>query len=214
MNVLFVFAHPDDEAFGPAGTIKKLSSAGHRVWVVSLCKGNRPGAEYVEEARQETFLQVCKELGANAIIGEADDVYLDYHETVDAIASYIRQLDIQVVYTHHKDDLHRDHKLVAEAALVACRPKAESSVQSLYMCENSVNWATGTMLQVNTWSDVTEYINLKRFLLSLYDTETYDYPDPRSVESMEALAVFRGTQISAAFAEAFQLVFDHDRKTV
>jgi N-acetylglucosamine malate deacetylase 1 len=212
-NILFVFAHPDDEAFGPAGTIRKLTASGHRVWVASLCRGNRPNAEYVEEARQQTFQRVCQMLGANSVIGEADDVHLDYTHAVEHISQLVQQLDIDVVYTHHRDDLHRDHKLTAEAALVACRPKADCTVKRLYMCENSVHWATGTIMQANQWVDITDYMDTKRTVLSWYDTETYEYPDARSVESMEALAVLRGTQIGACFAEAFQLVFAHDRKT-
>jgi len=46
--------------------------------------------------------------------------------------------------------------------------------------------------------------------LSLYTTETYAYPDARSIEAMEVRAKFRGTQVGVNFAEAFQLVFSKD----
>jgi len=49
MKILFIFAHPDDEAYGPAGTISKLAKDGNDVVVVSLCNGRRPGMEVKRE---------------------------------------------------------------------------------------------------------------------------------------------------------------------
>jgi N-acetylglucosamine malate deacetylase 2 len=39
MRVLFIFPHPDDESFGPAGVIHKLSREGHEVHLLTLTKG-------------------------------------------------------------------------------------------------------------------------------------------------------------------------------
>ncbi len=58
----------------------------------------------------------------------------------------------------------------------------------------------------------TAYITLKQLALSKYTTETYDYPDARSVESMITLSKYRGYQVGFNYAEAFQLVFSRYRK--
>jgi len=39
MKLLAVFAHPDDEAFGPAGTLSRYASTGHEVRLVTLTRG-------------------------------------------------------------------------------------------------------------------------------------------------------------------------------
>jgi LmbE family N-acetylglucosaminyl deacetylase len=39
MRILAVFAHPDDEAFGPAGTLSRYSLTGHTVRLVTLTHG-------------------------------------------------------------------------------------------------------------------------------------------------------------------------------
>ncbi len=39
MKLLAVFAHPDDESFGPAGTLAKYAAEGHHVGLVSLTRG-------------------------------------------------------------------------------------------------------------------------------------------------------------------------------
>ena len=68
MRVVFIFAHPDDEAYGPAGTIHQLANKGHDVTVVSMCKGDRPGAEEVSTGRMEAFEKSCETLGAKPIM--------------------------------------------------------------------------------------------------------------------------------------------------
>ena len=57
-KIFFLFAHPDDEAYGPAGTIAKLSKD-NQVIVVSLCNGARPGYEHVADARSFAFIKSC-----------------------------------------------------------------------------------------------------------------------------------------------------------
>jgi hypothetical protein len=47
----------------------------------------------------------------------------------------------------------------------------------------------------------------KRHVLSLYDTETYSYPDARSEKSMIVLSEYRGKQVGFNNAEAFKLVY-------
>jgi len=44
-------------------------------------------------------------------------------------------------------------------------------------------------------------------VMGYYTTETYDYPDARSIESMESLAMYRGKQVGMHRAEAFKQIF-------
>lgn len=217
-NVLFVFAHLDDESFGPAGTIAKHAAQGDNVCVYSLCRGNRPGAS-VEDSRQEAFINACAVLGAKPVIGANDDVFLDAHAASADITDMIREFQPEIVYTHNISDLHRDHRIVAETCVVACRPKPECSVRQLLMCEipASTEWTFGTIepaFTPNVFKDVTDFMDVKREALGLYSTETYEFPDARSVKSMEVMAEFRGKQVGSQFAEAFRLVFSHDRRAV
>jgi LmbE family N-acetylglucosaminyl deacetylase len=39
MRILAVFAHPDDEAFGPAGTLARYAQTGHTVRLVTMTRG-------------------------------------------------------------------------------------------------------------------------------------------------------------------------------
>ena len=211
MNILFVFAHPDDEAYGPAGTIAKLSKD-NNITVLSLCRGNRPGSEEVSESRQSAFKESCALLGATPIILDYSDCQLEYNSTVKSIEQVIKETNPDAVYTHNISDIHKDHRLVAECCLVACRPKADLTIKELYMCEMiaSTDWMFGQIephFIPNVYVDVADYIVTKRQAMELYSSELYEFPDARSIMSMETLARYRGKQVGLKYAESFKLVF-------
>ena len=211
MTILFILAHPDDEAYGPAGTIAHLSKQ-DEVIVVSLCNGARPGSNHVKTGRVEAFTQSCELLGASSIIGDTNDCELKYDSTLSFIERCIAMYNPETVYTNNISDIHRDHRLVAECSMVACRPKPTSTVKKLYFCEipSATPWSFG-MIQPqftpNEYRDITDVIELKKKVLGLYTTETYEFPDARSVEATEVLAKYRGSQSGFRYAEAHQLVF-------
>ena len=217
MRILFVFAHPDDEAYGPAGTIAKLAKT-NNVTVVSLCDGSRPGSEHVASSRTTAFRSSCELLGATPVIYDTPDCTLEYASTLKSVELLIEYHRPDVVYTHNISDIHKDHRLVAECCMVACRPKPTSTVSALYFSEMpaSTAWSFGQLSPVfnpNTYIDVTEYSDIKKQVLGLYLTETYEFPDARSIEAVDVLSKYRGYQSGVTHAEAFQLVFAHDRKT-
>lgn len=214
MNILFILAHPDDEAYGPAGTIAKLSKD-HKVTVVSLCNGARPGSEHVAKSRVDAFVKSCESLGAECKIYDSPDCSLNSRDTLHTIENLIKVINPTIVYTHNISDIHADHRIVAEACLVACRPKPGSLIKSLYMCEtaSSTDWAFGQLDPVfvpNVYVDIENYINVKVRCLEMYSTEIYEFPDPRSIKSIEVMANNRGKQIGVTYAEAFKLVFKLD----
>ena len=145
MNILFVLAHPDDEAFGPAGTIARLTSEGNTVKLLTLCNGARPGSEHVASPRQVAYRQACAALGVDSMIHNVPDMSLEYRPTCVNIESTLASFAPSVVYTHNISDINADHRLVAEACLIACRPKPNSTVDMLIACEgsSSTDWAFG-----------------------------------------------------------------------
>lgn len=214
MNILFIFAHPDDEAYGPAGTIAKLA-VDHTVTVISLCNGSRPGNEHVSKSRTDAFVKSCTMLGAKWKIYNSPDCSLNARDALSIIEMLIDTIQPDIVYTHNISDVHADHRIVAEACLVACRPKPGSSVDALYMCETaaSTDWSFGQIEPVfvpNVFVDITACIDVKKRVIQLYSTEIYEFPDARSLGSIEAMALCRGKQVGVFNAEAFKLVFKRD----
>lgn len=211
MKILFLLAHPDDEAYGPGGTIAKLSKD-NEVIIALLCNGARPGSVHVTKHRQKAFNKSCELLGAAEwYIGTYDDCTLQLNACISECERIISAVNPDIVYTHNTTDLHNDHRTLAEAVLVAARPKPGSNVKELYMCENvGTNWGFGTIgngFSPDTFIDVSDTINKKEDALLLYSTEVYEYPDARSIVSTRTLAMHRGSSVGVSAAEAFKQVF-------
>lgn len=130
---LFVFAHLDDETILAGGTIAKLAEAGNAIRVVVCCgAGRRSATESQQLKRMRAFEKTMDELGVERIaMPDSFDLELT-RETIDAVAaSEIARFKPDVVATHSVASLHRDHRLVAEQMLVACRRINGSSVRVL-----------------------------------------------------------------------------------
>lgn len=213
MKIVFLLAHPDDEAYGPYGTMVKLVREGHDVHVFCMCNGNRPGAEDVGNARCDRFIFNCEVAGAKWKLWDNADLTLDIKTVSEFVTTLFDIEKPNAVYTHNISDMNRDHRILAEAALVACRPKPTSTVRELYFFEvpSSTDWTFSQVQPVfepNTYIEIADdVVKLKEGALSAYNTETYEFPDARSVEAMLTLLKYRGYQVGYKNAEALKLVF-------
>ena len=218
MNVLFVVAHPDDEAYGPYGTMARAVRDGHKVTLFCLCNGERPGFEKVSADRVFALKANCEQLGVEWKIWNNPDLSLELNATAHLLTQLVNMHKPDVVYTHNISDMNHDHRIVAEATMIACRPKPESTVNELYFYEvpSSTDWTFSQVqpaFQPTTYVDVSEFIQAKQTALARYTTETYEFPDARSIEAMTTLAKYRGFQVGFEYAEAFRLVFSRCRKS-
>ncbi len=215
MKILFVIAHLDDESFGPAGTISKLSKK-NEIFIMSLCKG-RLNNKKVFEKRIDSFFKSCKELNSIPIIMNNEDLFLEEKNCINDIEKTILKINPEIIYTHNISDIHKDHQLVSKSCLVACRPKINSKIRELYMFETSASteWSFGQIEPIfipNVFVNIKDHYETKIKCLSFYESELYDYPDARSLKSVDIMSSYRGKQIGIERAEAFKLIFSLDQK--
>jgi LmbE family N-acetylglucosaminyl deacetylase len=191
---------------------------GHTVTLFCLCNGERPGFEKVSADRVFAFKANCEQLGVEWKIWNNPDLSLELNSTAHLLTQLVNIHKPEVVYTHNISDMNHDHRIVAEATLIACRPKPESTVNELYFYEvpSSTDWTFSQVqpaFQPTSYVDISDFIEPKKQALARYTTETYEFPDARSIEAMTTLAKYRGFQVGFEYAEAFRLVFSRCRKS-
>ncbi len=216
MNILIIAPHPDDEILGCGGTIAKHVSQGDNVFVCIVTKGCEPlfSQESVEKVRME-----CQE--ADRLLHVKETIFLDFPAAMmeeipryrlnDAFAKTIQDIKPDIVYLPHRGDMQLDHKMTVDAAMVALRPKYDHVVKKIYVYEtlSETGWDVPNVINEfipNVYNDISSYMEKKLDALKAFTTQLAEYPNPRSLEAVEALAKFRGNTVSIPYAEAFMLI--------
>lgn len=216
VKILCIAAHPDDEILGVGGTLALRAAEGHEVTCVIVSEG--ASSRYPSGADEE--LRAAGRAAA-AVLGAREPRFLGLRDQrLDAlpILDVIRPLEEVVaelhpdeVYTHHWGDLNRDHRVVSEAAMVACRPASDAAPRRLYCFEtpSSTEWSsTDPALQFapNTFVDIGATVERKLQAMACYATEVRPHPHPRALDSLRARAAYWGQHACRAHAEPFVLV--------
>lgn len=218
--VLVVAAHPDDEVLGCGGAIARWVQRGRLVHVLLLADGETSrdpenaavGPELLEH-RQEVARQAAAILGCEVESLAMPDNRMDGLELLDVVKSIettINRLQPGTVLTHHAGDVNIDHRIVHEAVLGACRPQPGHPVHELLFFEvpSSSEWrppGSAQLFQPNLFIDISTTLAVKLKALESYANELRDFPHPRSMRAVEALARWRGATVGVEAAEAFIL---------
>lgn len=121
LDVLAIFAHPDDAELLCGGTLAKSADAGHRVGILDMTRGEM-GSQGTPELRAREATEAARILGIPVRRNlELPDSRLENTETNRlALAAALRELRPHIVVTHWKVGRHRDHRLTAELVRDAC----------------------------------------------------------------------------------------------
>lgn len=217
-RILVIAPHPDDEVLGCGGVIARHSARGDSVQVVVVSRGAPdifPPAE-VEQTRSE--------LAAAHKLLEVEEVhFLDFpaprldivpsHVLADRLTRLVREIQPQTVYAPHWGDLHSDHKAVYWATLVAARANGGFFPKRLLCYEtlSETEWggpSPDSAFSPTVFVDISDFLETKLQAMACYRTQLKEFPQSRSLRSLEALARLRGSAVGLDAAEAFVLVRD------
>lgn len=215
-NVLIVAPHPDDEVLGCGGIIRKLSSRGTSVFILIVTRGKKElySQERVNVVRQEA-------LAAHKILGVTQTIFLDYPapdldlisiaELSTAILNVIVKYNVCTIFLPHRGDIHHDHKAVYNAGLVASRPNSTGSIERIYSYEtlSETEWAapfSDDAFIPDYFINISDMFVEKLKAMKCYKSQLREFPSPRSLKALAALANYRGSTVGFRFAEAFMTV--------
>ncbi|MFZ3074399.1 MAG: PIG-L deacetylase family protein [Minisyncoccales bacterium] len=213
MKILIIAPHPDDEVLGCGGTIKKCSQRGDEIILCIVTKAYLP--DWTQDFIDGRPREIEK---SNAILGISGTRFLNFpsvmldtipqKELNASISKVINGVKPEIIYVPNGGDLNKDHRLIFEASLVAARP-GENRIKKIlcYECPSETEWGQPIKPFVpNVYSDITGFLNEKLEAMKAYKSELKNYPHPRSLETIEALAKKRGSEAGFEAAESFALI--------
>jgi LmbE family N-acetylglucosaminyl deacetylase len=210
---LVLAPHPDDEVLGAGGAMARWAREGHPVHVAVVTRGRPPLYTEAGEARCRAETEA-----AHARLGVARTWFLDLpaaeldalpHRELNArLGELLRVCAPEELYVPFLGDLHRDHQLVFQSALVAARPGRPGCPGRVYAYEtlSETNWNAPFLTPAFSpthFVDVSATLETKLEAMALYRSQLQPAPHERSLEALRALATLRGATVGLAAAEAF-----------
>ena len=215
-RILVVAPHPDDETLGVGGTIAKFSKQGDEVLVL-VVSGHLPPLY----DRKDYDKTVSEAQSAFAILGVSKFYFLEIPATMigerpvsevnGKISKVVQEFEPHIVFCPYPDR-HIDHRLIFDSVMVATRPVGAGcniKIVAAYETLSETHW-NAPHIEPNftpNWTiDITDHIETKLDALTCYDSQIPDFPGSRSIEAIESLAKFRGTQSGFGYGEGFHIV--------
>ena len=231
MKILVVAAHPDDEVLGMGGTIKKLSKEGNEIKTIFLSTGILARRPFENKASDNIYtkrflsqvnirLKNLRKDAKNAakVLGVDQIEFMDFPDNemdivsnlqiTKTIENEISNFKPSIVYMPTKYDVNVDHQAVFNATLTATRPQKNSKIKEVISFEipSSTEWFFPLEYSPNIFVDISKEIKSKFLALKKYKNEIREFPHPRSIDGLEAIAKRWGSVSGFQYAEAFSLI--------
>lgn len=221
MRVLVAAPHADDETLGVGGTIARLVSEGHEV-IVCVFTGHGPGSHPLGPESMWTEIR-AEASRAHAVLGVTETIYREIpaaqvadqsvFELNRITAGVMAEVEPEVLYVPFPLDLHKDHRELFHSLSITWRPftKTGRRLRQVFCYEVP----SETHLNIpyveqsftpNVWTDISATLAKKLQALECFQSQLHASPDLRSLDTVRALARWRGAQVGAEAAEAFVLV--------
>ena len=207
-RVLVIAPHMDDEVLGCGATIAKHTDQDDEVFVCIIA--HRIYNHIFNKEKND--IEINHSQKAKEALGYKEIIYLNLNdERLDVclqdiiipLEECVSKIKPEIVYLPFYGDYNQDHRAVFEAGRVVFRPLAADFVKQIFMYETPSS--TNSFL-ANHYVNIEKYLNKKINALKCYETESRNYPHPRSEQAVIVLAQKRGVEIGFRAAEAFMIL--------
>ncbi len=189
VDLLAVFAHPDDMELSVGGTMLKLKDLGYRTGALDVTRGEMGTRGTVEgRAREAEDAAKILRLDARENLGLADGhVFVDEAARREMVRAF-RRLKPRLVLTHQADDSHPDHDHIAELVRECSRLAAMRN----YDFETGEERIKPPIVAHNVFSrrvvpsfvvDISKFLDAKMDAIAAHRSQFYD-PDSTEPETM------------------------------
>lgn len=196
MNILAIGAHPDDIELGCAGTLIRSIRAGHQVYLLIMSDGRGSGDPKMRKAEQEESARMLKV--KEVFWGNCVDTQITVNQDlVQQIEAVITRVKPDEIYVNFSEDSHQDHRAVAQALVSAAR-----NIPRVLFYEDY----TSLNFEPDIYVDITNVLEEKIRVIKSHQTQTAKRKSAGLdiLESVRAIAHFRGFQGKTQYAEGFK----------
>ncbi|HEU4901506.1 MAG TPA: PIG-L deacetylase family protein [Flavisolibacter sp.] len=198
-RILILAPHTDDGELGCGATIAKHAEAGNEITYVafSTCVPSLPTG-----LPPDTLIKECK--AATRSLGIQDARFFDFEvrhfpafrqAILEELVKLNKSISPQTVYLPAQHDVHQDHHVIYTEGLRAFK---DSNVFGYELPWNNVHFAPAFFEKL-----APSHVHAKQEALKAYRSQAHRrYMNP---DFIAALAMVRGVQCNAPFAEAFEV---------
>jgi N-acetylglucosamine malate deacetylase 1 len=218
VDILAVFAHPDDMELTVGGTLLKMKSLGYKTGALDVTQGEM-GTRGTVEGRAEEAVEAAKilKLDVRENLGLADGHVFADDASRTKLVRILRRLKPKVILTHQDGDPHPDHnhivQLVRESARLASMRKYDEQF--------GLERVNVPMVAHNTFSrtvipsfivDISEFLEAKMDSIKAHSSQFYNpnstEPETRLtnkafLDELENRSRYFGSLIGVAAGEPF-----------
>jgi bacillithiol biosynthesis deacetylase BshB1 len=221
LDVLVFAAHPDDAELSMGGTIAKLTSAGLKVGIIDLSRGEL-GTRGSAETRKKEAQNAAEILNIThrENLGFKDGSLKFNEEYLNKIISEIRKYQPKMIFAPYFNDRHPDHigvsQLVKEAmffsGVAKINTEENNRIQSTFRPQKLFYYMQTYEFKPTFIIDISESFKTKMKSVMAYHTQFHN-PESKEPETfisqpiflkyLEARAVCYGFKIGKEYGEAF-----------
>lgn len=200
-KVLVLAPHIDDMEFGCGATIRRLADEGHEISVLvfSSCEQSLPSGFSTEQIKEEQY-------SASKIIGILRENITIYDFPVRRFDSYRQDIleilvqfgksnEVNQVFTPSRSDIHQDHAVICAESIRAFK--------SASLLGYELPWNDLSSNHNFFYALSSDQINSKLKAIECFKSQSHR---SYNAEHIKSLAMVRGMQIKASYAEAFDLI--------
>jgi LmbE family N-acetylglucosaminyl deacetylase len=197
--ILVLSPHTDDAEIGCGGSLMKWKEEGEKIEVIafSRCEESIPSG-FDKDATEKEFMKNMDFIGAKRKIVELPvRRFPDYRQEI--LQCLKNQETPDLVVCPSLDDIHQDHRVVAEEAVRAFRER--SSIISYDLPYSTMNFNANMYIKLEE-----RHIKNKHIMINNYKSQVGKFPEYFAKEYIYGNAQAHGMKIKTNYAEIFEVV--------
>ncbi|MBP1925705.1 LmbE family N-acetylglucosaminyl deacetylase [Sedimentibacter acidaminivorans] len=212
---LIVATHPDDETLGSGGLMLRKKAEGNEVFVLNMTHmtSSYGYSDFNIKKRDNEINNMINAYGLNGYYNlnlkpSGLDTYFE-SELIQKISKVFNDVQPSILILPYYKDVHSDHRITFKLCYSCTKNFRYPFIKKVLMMETPSETDFSfyeDAFKPNYYVNISEYIDKKVEIASIFKSEVSEHPFPRSVRNIRAYGTIRGAVIGADSAEAFVLV--------